>query len=142
MKLNITKQAPDAVQQFFSKELDFSQKVIVKKLGIMEQILGRMEALGIKRKTLAQKMEVSSARITAMLDGTNNFTVETLMRAADALDGELCLTIAPKGQVVKWIHYVEEDIHVSFRPEPKERILAKANFTMKEPVKEDYTDAA
>jgi hypothetical protein len=87
-------------------------------------------------------MEVSPARITAMLDGTNNFTIETLMRAADALDGEFYGTIVSKGYAVKWVEYHVEDVHMSFRPQRQEEEITKTNFAMKEPVQEDYTDAA
>ena len=44
MKIRITTQKPDEVQRFFSAPLSFSQKVTVKKLLIVEQILERMKA--------------------------------------------------------------------------------------------------
>ncbi len=97
MKIQITTQKPDEVQRFFSAPLSFSQKVVVKKLFIVEQLLERMKALGLNRSKLAARMEISPARVTTIMDGTNNFTIETLMRAADAVDGELALTIVPKG---------------------------------------------
>ena len=100
MKIQITTQKPDEVQRFFSAPLSFSQMVTVKKLLIVEQILERMKALGLNRSKLAARMEISPARVTTMMDGTNNFTIETLMRAADAVDGELALTIIPKGHQV------------------------------------------
>ena len=96
MKIRITTQKPDEVQRFFSAPLSFSQNVTVKKLLIVEQILERMKALGLNRSKLAARMEISPARVTTMMDGTNNFTIETLMRAADAVEGELVLTIVPK----------------------------------------------
>ena len=142
MKINITKQTPDDVGGFFSGELAFAQKVVLKKLGIVEQILERMEALGLKRGKLADKMEVSPARVTTMLNGTNNFTIETMMRAAEAVGGELSLAISPKGHEVKWISFDKEDIHVSFLPSLQQKPTATAIFSMEPPVCEDYTDAA
>ena len=101
MKIQITTQKPDEVQRFFSAPLSFSQKVTVKKLLIVEQILERMKALDLNRSKLAAQMEISPARVTTMMmDGTNNFIIETLMRAADALDRELALTIVPKGHQI------------------------------------------
>lgn len=100
MKIQIETQAPDAVQEFFSSPLSFQQKVTKKKLLIVELILGRMKALGLNRSQLAAKMEVSPARITTMMDGTNNFTIETLMRAADAVDAELEMKVVPKDHKV------------------------------------------
>lgn len=95
MKIIIEHRRPDAVQEFFSSPLSFDQKVTVKKLLIVERLLARMKELGLNRSQLAEKMGVSSARITTMMDGTNNFTIETLMRAAHALDAELEMAIVP-----------------------------------------------
>ena len=116
MKIQITTQKPDEVQRFFSAPLSFSQKVVVKKLLIVEQLLERMKALGLNRSKLAARMEISPARVTTMMDGTNNFTIETLMRAADAVDGELALTIVPKGHQVKCVTWRDSDVHASFVP--------------------------
>ncbi len=60
-----------------------------------------MKALGLNRTLLAAKMGVSSARITTMMDGTNNFTIETLMRAAEAVDADFEMTIVPKDHKIR-----------------------------------------
>lgn len=142
MKIKISRAKPDKVQRFFSAPLSFSQKVVVKKLLIVEQLLTRMKALGLNRSKLAKRMEVSSARVTTMLDGTNNFTIETLMRAADAVDGELAFTIVPKGHQVNWVTYHEQDVHASFVPALQPVPETATMFAMSAPVPEDYTDAA
>ena len=142
MKIQITTQKPDEVQRFFSAPLSFSQKVTVKKLLIVEQILERMKALGLNRSKLAARMEISPARVTTMMNGTNNFTIETLMRAADAVDGELALTIVPKGHQVKCVTWQDSDVHASFVPARQTVVESAATFALSEPVREDYTDAA
>ena len=142
MKIQITTQQPDEVQRFFSAPLSFSQKVVVKKLLIVEQILVRMKALGLNRSKLAARMEISPARVTTMMDGTNNFTIETLMRAADAVEGELALTIVPKGHQVKCVTWQDSDVHASFVPARQAVVKPAATFALSEPVREDYTDAA
>jgi transcriptional regulator with XRE-family HTH domain len=142
MKIQITTRKSDDVQRFFSAPLTFSQKVTVKKLLIVEQILERMKALGLNRSKLAARMEVSPARVTTMMDGTNNFTIETLMRAADAVDGELALTIIPKGHQVKCVTWQDSDVHASFVPARQPVAEPAATFALSEPVREDYTDAA
>ncbi len=142
MKIKITKQAPDEIQRFFSAPLSFSQKVTVKKLLIVEQILERMKSLGLNRTKLAAKMEVSSARITTMMDGTNNFTIETLMRAADAVDCELALRIVPKDQQVKWITYHDSDVHASFLPGKQPVAETPTHFNLSEPSGQDEAHAA
>lgn len=142
MKIKITKQQPDKVQRFFSEPLSFSQKVVVKKLLIVEQLIERMKAIGLNRCMLAEKMAVSPARITSMLDGTNNFTMETLMRAADAVEGELALTIAPKGQQIKWVTYCHADVHASFRPIRQVQPDPVTPFTLGAPARNDEAHAA
>ena len=142
MKTQIINQEPDGIQRFFSAPLSFSQAVEVKKLLIVEQILERMKALGLNRSKLAAKMEVSPARITTMMDGTNNFTIETLMRAADAVDGELALAIVPKDHHIKWVAWRESDVHASFVPARQSPIESAARFNLAEPIREDHPDAA
>jgi plasmid maintenance system antidote protein VapI len=142
MNIKITKQKPDEVQRFFSAPLSFSQKVVVKKLLIVEQLLERMKSIGINRTKLAERMEVSPARVTSMLDGTNNFTIETLMRAAEAVESELALALSPKGQQVKWVTYSEEDIHASFLPSRQSQPAATTVFSMGAPTRDDEAHAA
>lgn len=142
MKIIIEKRPPDAVQEFFSAPLAFDQKVTVKKLLIVERLLERMKALGLNRTQLAAKMGVSSARVTTMMDGTNNFTIETLMRAADAVDADFEMTIVPKDHKIRWVTYRDEDVHASFVPlcSPVEK--ADTRFAMEKPGKDDEAHAA
>ena len=85
MKIQITTKKPDEVQRFFSAPLSFSQKVTMKKLLIVEQILERMKALGLNRSKLAAQMEISPARVTttsiqyeACREMIANFTARSL----------------------------------------------------------------
>lgn len=142
MKITIEKRAPDAVQEFFSAPLTFEQKVTVKKLLIVERLLERMRALGLNRTQLAAKMGVSSARVTTMMDGTNNFTIETLMRAADAVDADFEMTIVPKDHKVRWVTYRDEDVHASFVPSCSPVKKAETRFAMEKPGKDDEAHAA
>jgi transcriptional regulator with XRE-family HTH domain len=142
MKITIEKRPPDAVQEFFSTQLAFDQKVTVKKLLIVERLLERMKALGLSRTHLAAKMGVSSARVTTMMDGTNNFTIETLMRAADAVDADFEMTIVPKDHKVRWITYRDKDVHASFVPACSPVEKADTRFAMEKPGKDDEAHAA
>lgn len=142
MKIQIENRPADAVQGFFFSPLSFSQKVTVKKLLIVERILERMKALGLNRSQLATKMEVSSARITTMMDGTNNFTIETLMRAAEAVDAELEMTVVPKDHKIRWVTYRDEDVHTSFVPAYLPVETGTTRFALAAPGKEDDARAA
>jgi transcriptional regulator with XRE-family HTH domain len=142
MKIQIENQPADAMQGFFSSPLSFQQKVTVKKLLIVERILERMKALGLNRSQLAAKMEVSPARITTMMDGTNNFTIETLMRAANAVDAELEMAIVPCDHKVRWVTYREQDVHASFIPVCHPVESAGTHFALEKPAKNDEAHAA
>jgi transcriptional regulator with XRE-family HTH domain len=65
----------------------FDQEVTVKKPRIVGRLRERIKALGLNRIRLAAKMGFSSARVTAMMDGTSRLPIETLVRAAAAADG-------------------------------------------------------
>lgn len=105
MKINIIRKEPSAVQKFFSKPLNFSQRVEKKKLQIAGMICKQMEAMGLNRTKLAKKMEVNPSRVTAMLDGSQNLTIETIMRASEALDQKFECALVPKEHVVHWQSY-------------------------------------
>jgi len=87
-------------------------------------------------------MGISSGRITTMMDGTNNFTMETLMRAAEAVDAELEMTIVPKDHKVRWVTYREEDTHASFVPAYLPVETGNTRFNLAEPGKDDDARAA
>lgn len=128
MKINIVRKKPDEVQQFFSKPLDFSQRVEMKKLKVVEMILHSMKALGMNRTQLAEKMEVGSSRVTTMLNGSQNLTIETLMRAAEAVGSEVEIVVVPKTHQVRWVSYEEDDCHKVFRPQSKAPLVASTRF--------------
>lgn len=95
MKIQITTQKPDEIKRFFSAApLSFFQKVTVKKLLIVEQILKRMKALGLNRSKLAARMEISPARVTAVLRPTNPVHIFTAI-GIQLLCSTLEVTAAP-----------------------------------------------
>lgn len=108
MKIKITKQQPSAIQEFFSKPLNFSQRVEKKKLQIAGMICKGMEKLGLNRTKLAKEMGIKPSRVTAMLDGTQNLTIETIMRASEALDLKFECTLVPKTHATHWVSYEKQ----------------------------------
>ena len=115
-----------------------------KKLMIMEEILRLMEAEGVNRSQLAERMGVKPSRITAMMSGGNNFTIETLVRAGRALGHDLHQTFAPMGHQVKWNSYDPAVTHDAFiqdiRPQHVEK--ADVHFTLSETAPDDDKEAA
>lgn len=66
---------------------EYKRERIVLELG--ENIVRRMEELGINRAELAKRLGVSNAMVTKMLRGNANFTLSTLVGLATALEQEL-----------------------------------------------------
>lgn len=60
------------------------------KLSFTEDMLAIMKKIGMSRVELARKMNVNPSRITALLRGTQNFTFDTAVRVARALNAEFC----------------------------------------------------
>lgn len=62
---------------------------------VTEDIVDRMLELGMTRKDLADRLDVSPARITRLLRGLNNFTVKTLVDVSRALECDLSVALVP-----------------------------------------------
>lgn len=65
-------------------------------LDLTAKICGRMEQKHINRTQLADRLQVSPAFVTKILNGTSNFTLRTMMSLADALECELSISLTPK----------------------------------------------
>ncbi|HEY0101227.1 MAG TPA: helix-turn-helix transcriptional regulator [Pyrinomonadaceae bacterium] len=66
------------------------------KLEISEQIYLTMEQQGVSKAELARRLGKSRAYITKVLQGSTNFTLESLIRVARALDCQLDLQFSPR----------------------------------------------
>jgi transcriptional regulator with XRE-family HTH domain len=64
---------------------------------LTEQIAVALERSELSKTAFAEKLGVSKGRITQLLDGSNNFTLETLVKISEALETELRLTLRPRG---------------------------------------------
>ncbi len=60
------------------------------------QIYKQMEKLGLSKKDLAERLNVSKSYITQLLKGKSNITLETLIKVADALELEPKVELVPK----------------------------------------------
>ncbi len=74
-------------------------------LEFTEQILGRLEALGLTKTQLAEKLQANPAFISKLIRGTNNFTLRTMVRIARALESELRFHLQPAGADTVWVDY-------------------------------------
>ena len=94
MKITITK-GDNPVGRLFAETPSIESEGEYRKLMIVEELLTLMAEKGISRGELAKRMEVQPSRITAMMTGSNNFTIETLVRAGRAVGAELAVHFVP-----------------------------------------------
>jgi transcriptional regulator with XRE-family HTH domain len=66
------------------------------KLALTEQLLERLERLNLTRAELARRAGVSTPYVTKVLRGQTNFTVESLVRFAAALDCRFTFHLQPQ----------------------------------------------
>ena len=60
-----------------------------------EELVGRMKASGLTRSALAARIGSSPAYITKILRGDTNFTLDSMVKIAEALGCELSIGLQP-----------------------------------------------
>jgi transcriptional regulator with XRE-family HTH domain len=96
MKIIITKGDPnDPLVKAFAEPFSLEGEIEYCKLEAVEELLQFMKREGINRTELAGRMGVPPSRITKMLDGSENLTIATLVRAGRAVGGELKIRFQP-----------------------------------------------
>jgi transcriptional regulator with XRE-family HTH domain len=113
MKIIRTK-VKNPLAEDFAKPLSLDSEVEFRKLIVVEELLQFMKREGINRSELAIRMEVPPSRITKMLSGDSNLTIDTLVRAGRAVGADLHQTFAPEGKKVRWTSYEPADVHEAF----------------------------
>jgi transcriptional regulator with XRE-family HTH domain len=76
-------------------------------LDFTQEVVGRMECDGMNKAELAAKLSTSPAYITKLLGGDNNFTLETMVKVAQAVRADLKIHLQPKGSVSQWIDVLQ-----------------------------------
>jgi len=72
-------------------------------LDFTEDLLTRMEDLGLSRSALARRLDASPAYVTQILRGDANFTLDTLVKIAHAVGCDLSTHLTPRGREAVWI---------------------------------------
>lgn len=99
MKIIITKgDSEDPIVKAFAEPFSLEDEIEFRKLIAVEELLQFMKREGINRSELAQRMEVPPSRITKLLNGTENLTIATLVRAARSVGAELKISFQPAAQ--------------------------------------------
>jgi plasmid maintenance system antidote protein VapI len=107
MKIIRTKEK-NLLAESFAEPFDLDQEIVYRKLIAVEELLQFMKREGINRSELAERMGVGPSRITKMLSGDENLTIDTLVRAGRAVGADLAQTFVPQGNRVRWMHYNSE----------------------------------
>ncbi len=90
MKIIITKGDPeDPLVKAFSEPASLEAEIEFCKLEAVEELLQFMKREGINRSELAERMGVPPSRITKLLNGSENLTIATLVRAGRSVGAEL-----------------------------------------------------
>jgi transcriptional regulator with XRE-family HTH domain len=63
----------------------------------------------LSQADLARRLEVRPPYISSVLSGNENLTIESMSRIAAALDGEIHIAVAEKGEKVRWERDVLSD---------------------------------
>lgn len=129
MKINIIHKKPSALAQAFAEPFSVEEEIGFRKLIVVEELLQFMKREGIKRTELAERMGVQPSRITAMLSGDSNLTIDTLVRAGRAVGADLHQTFAPQGKKVRWTCYDPADIHEVFSAPVRTTSVEKLDTT-------------
>ena len=72
------------------------------------EICRLMEEQGVSRAELARRLGKSQAWVTKLLGGSNNFTLETMVRVSRTMGGELRVHIQPEGAQSVWYEFWEK----------------------------------
>jgi len=95
-----------ALDWYNSLENDIEYQTEAKKIEFAFAISRRMEQLGMSKTDLATAASTSNAYITKVLRGDSNLTIESLVKFASAINGDLHIHISPKDAQVRWFeHY-------------------------------------
>ncbi len=146
MKITRTK-SKNPLARAFAEPLDLDQEIVYRRLTVVEELLQFMKREGINRSELAQRMGVGPSRITKMLSGDENLTIDTLVRAGQAVGADLAQTFVPHGKRGHWVATTarstrqENAITVDFDSNQVNRAPAPA-LSSKQPAPRDAEDAA
>ena len=147
MNIKITK-AHDPLAKAFARSIaTIEAQVEIQKLTVVEELLQFMKRQGINRSELAERMGVGPSRITKILSGDENLTIDTLVRAGRAVGADLAQTFVPQGHRVHWHSFPKVESAgnnvITFPGQTKTmRQAPTPQLSRMKPAKRDAEDAA
>jgi transcriptional regulator with XRE-family HTH domain len=96
-------------KELFAKiEKTLSFKKEKAKIDFTIELQSLMKKNQVTRADLARELNKSNAYVTQILRGERNFTIETMVELADALDSDLAIHFSPKGEnTVDWYRVIQ-----------------------------------
>jgi len=105
------------------------------KLDFAVAIERALNTSGKKRVDLAKEIEVSPARITKILRGDANLTMEVMYKMAKALNHKIHVHLAPEDASVRWFNVMttsNQPIRQAYAPQYRVQKVINANVNYQE----------
>lgn len=144
--MNVTiqrRKGDNPVGKLFAGTPSIAAEAEYRKLMIVEELLTLMKSQGISRSELAKRMDAQPSRVTSILSGANNLTIETLVRAGRAVGADLHQHFVPDGHAAHFATCQTDEVHDAFkvRPQPVPHLQIQFNLVGPD-ASEDNADAA
>lgn len=141
MKIEISK-AQNPVACLFAQAPSEVAEAEALKVAFADELAAFMKQNGVSKAELARRMGIQPSRVTSMLSGTSNFTIDTMVRAARAVGACLHQKLLPAGKKVRWQAWHESEVHPTFLATTRVAIQARTTFDLSELSYEDDRTAA
>jgi transcriptional regulator with XRE-family HTH domain len=106
---NVIKQQGELQAMMAGARATHAYKAEMAVMEITEQIMARMQELGVSKTELANRIGTSPAYVTKILRGETNFTFDTMVKLGSALDCEFRGHLQPKGRDGQWMDFLNEE---------------------------------
>lgn len=71
-----------------------------------EDLWRLMEDRDVNKAELARRIDKTPAYVTKVFRGNSNFTIESMVKLAHALEGQLCIHVGRKESNVRWLEVI------------------------------------
>lgn len=103
-----TNKKPDLRAMMAAVREDHAFKVETAIMEFTEELVELLEEHGISKTELARRIAVKPPYITKILQGTSNFTLDSMVKIATALDCEFRCHLQRKGRDTQWFEFLNE----------------------------------
>ncbi len=141
MKIELTKEKT-RLGDLFAAPLSVEGEADYHKMMFVEELLTLMREQNLSRSELARSMGIQPSRVTSMLTGTSNFTIDTMVRAARAVGATLHQKLLPAEKKIRWHVWSDKDVHPGFRAVLRPSRSLNVDFEVKGLATEDAEAAA